>query len=65
MKQKTTWLDTYLNKYKWYRRKRGGAWYLHQFTKDAEELTFQQGKTWWARYGKINRYSDVILTVVY
>ncbi len=34
-------------------------------SKDAEELTFSQGDTWWARYGKINRYSDVIATEVF
>lgn len=60
------WLDQlWLRKYKWYRRWRGGVWYLHQFTKDAEELTFTEGETWWARYGKVNRYSDVILTEYY
>jgi len=60
MKDITTILDVYLNKYRWYRRWRGGVWYKHQFTKDAEELTFTQGGTWWARHDKINRYSDVI-----
>lgn len=65
MKQKTTWLDTYLNGFKWYRKIRGGNWYLHKFTKDAKQLTFPQGKRWWARYNKINRYSDVIAFEVY
>lgn len=60
-----TWLDVYLGKFKWYRKMRKGTWYKHQFTKDAEELTFRQGDTWWARYGKINRYSDVISTEVF
>lgn len=55
------WLDVYLGKYKWYRKLTKGTWYKHQFTKDAEELTFSSGDTWWATYGKINRYSDVIL----
>lgn len=58
--QKTTWLDVYLNRYKWYRRLRGGYWYNHRFTSDAGALTFCEGKMWWARYGKINRYSDVV-----
>ena len=57
--------DVYFGKFKWYRKMRKGTWYKHQFTKDAEELTFPQGDTWWARYGKINRYSDVIATEVF
>ena len=62
---KQTWLDTYFGGFKWYRKLRKGTWYKHQFTKDAEELTFLQGDTWWARYDKINRYSDVIATEVF
>jgi hypothetical protein len=58
-------LDVYFGKFKWYRKLRKGTWYKHQFTKDAEELTFPQGDTWWARYGKINRYSNVIATEVF
>lgn len=57
---KQTWLDVYLGKYKWYRKLKRGKWYCHQFTKDAEQLTFPEGKKWWARYGNINRYSRVI-----
>ena len=56
MKEKTTWIDVYLNKYQWYRKLRKGKQYKHQFTKDVEELTFTEGDIWWARYGKINRY---------
>ena len=62
---KQTWLDVYFGKFKLYRKMRKGTWCKHQFTKDAEELTFPQGDTWWVRYGKINRYSDVIETEVY
>ena len=62
---KQTWLDVYFGRFKWYRKMKKGIWYKHQFTKDAEELTFPQGDTWWARYGKINRYSDVITTEVF
>lgn len=62
---KQTWLDVYFGKFKLYRKMRKGTRYKHQFTKDAEELTFPQGDTWWARYGKINRYSDVIATEVF
>jgi hypothetical protein len=50
MKQEQTWIDTYLGRFFWYRKLRKGYWYKHQFTKDAQELTFPQGKTWWARY---------------
>jgi len=60
--KKQKWLDyLWLNKYRWYRDWRGGIWYLHEFTKDAAELTFTEGRRWWARYPKINRYSNVIL----
>jgi hypothetical protein len=65
MKQKQTWIDTYLGGYKWYRKLRKGYWYKHQFTKDAEELTFPQGEMWWARYGELNRYSVVIEQEIY
>ncbi len=65
MKNKQTWLDVYLGKYKWYRKIRGGYWYKHQFTKDAIELTFDEGGTWWARYGELNRYSIVIEQEIY
>lgn len=57
---KKHWLDTYLNAYHWYRKYMGGLWFKHRFTKDANELTFPEGNTWWARYAKINRYSDVV-----
>lgn len=60
MKQKQTFIDCYLGKYKWYRKFRGGTWFLHEFTKSASELTFIQGERWWARYGGLNRYSIVI-----
>jgi hypothetical protein len=65
MKQEQTWIDTYLGRFFWYRKLRKGYWYKHQFTKDAQELTFPQGKTWWARYGEINRYSIVIEQEIY
>jgi len=57
---KQTWLHVYLGKYKCYRKLLGGTWYKHQFTKDAAELTFIEGHTWWAVYPKLNRYSNVI-----
>lgn len=54
-----------MNKFKLFRKIKGGLWYKHQFTKDAEELTFSQGETWWARYSKLNRYSNVIAVEQY
>ena len=54
------WIDVYFGKYKWFRKYRGGKWYLHQFTIHAEQLTFSKGAVFWARYGKLNRYSNVI-----
>jgi len=49
-----------MKRFRFWRKFLGGTWYKHEFTKDAEQLTFPQGDTWWARYGKLNRYSDVI-----
>jgi hypothetical protein len=58
--KKQTAVDTYFGRYKWYRKLVGSFWYKHQFTKDANELTFTAGGTWWARYNQCNRYSEVI-----
>jgi len=52
--------DVYLSKFSWYRKLRKGIWFKHQFTKDAEQLALTKRKSWWARYGKINRFSIVI-----
>ena len=60
MEKKQTAVDTYFGRYKWYRKLVGSFWYKHQFTKDANELTFTAGGTWWARYNQCNRYSQVI-----
>jgi hypothetical protein len=62
---KQTWLDTYFAKYKWYRKLKGGKWYKHQFTRDALEICVSFTGTWWTRYGKINRYSNVINEEIY
>lgn len=59
------WIDVLCGKYKWYRKLRGGKWYQHEFTADAEELTFSKGVTWWARYNELNRYSKVVKTEIY
>ena len=57
---KQTWLDCYLGKFKLYRRLKGGSWFLHEFTIDAEQITFRKGNRFWARYGELNRYTKVI-----
>ncbi len=59
------WLDYYMNNYKWYRALRKGIWHKHQFSTDALQLSVTFQGTFWARYGKINRYSDVIAYEVY
>lgn len=64
-KKKMTWIDVYLSKFKWYRKLKGGVWFKHEFTKEAEQLTFPKGGVFWAKYGKINKYSNVILTETY
>lgn len=55
----------FLDNFKWYRALRKGIWHKYQFTKDALELSVSLQGTFWARYGKINRYSDVIGCEVY
>ena len=64
-KPKPIWSDYYLKKYRWYRKCRKQTWYKHQFTNDALELSITFTGTWWALYGKINRYSDVVDTEVW
>lgn len=51
--------------FKWYRKWRGGVWYKHEFTNDAMQISLPPCSTFWARYGKINRYSDVTETENY
>ena len=65
LNQKPIWSDYYLNKYRWYRKCRKQTWYKHQFTNDALELSITFTGNWWALYGKINRYSDVVDTEVW
>jgi len=60
MVQKQTWIDTYLGKYKWYRKLRKGIWYKHRFTQFGHQLRFKDYSDWWARYGEVNTFSRVI-----
>jgi hypothetical protein len=59
-KSQMTWLDVRLGRFKWYRKRKGGDWWKHQFTKDAEQINIFISKTYWARYPKLNRYTEVI-----
>lgn len=45
-----------MNRFKFWRKLKGGVWYKHSFT------TYELGiwGEFWARYGKINRYTDVV-----
>ena len=54
-----------MGNYKWYRKLKGGVWHQHRFTNDAYQLRLNGHNDWWARYSKINRYSNVIDTEVY
>jgi hypothetical protein len=56
----TKYTDYYLNRFKWYRKLRGGSWYKHQFTSEALQLSITFTGSYWALYGKINRYTKVI-----
>lgn len=62
---KVKWADIHLGKFEFYRKLKGGKWYLHEFTKDAEQLTFNKGSRFWTRYGYMNRYTKVILEETY
>jgi hypothetical protein len=55
-----TWIDVYLSCFKWYRKYKKGVWYKHQFTNDALDLSVNLVGFFWTRYGKLNRYSDVV-----
>lgn len=55
-----SWLDVYLGNYEWYRKWTKVAWYKHEFTPDAEDLSFPRYVTFWAKYPQLNRYSKVI-----
>ncbi|MDQ5929716.1 MAG: hypothetical protein QG594_1497 [Bacteroidota bacterium] len=63
--KKSIELDYYLNNYKWYRKLRKGIWHKHQFTSDALDLSISFTGTFWARYGKVNRYTEVIAFEIY
>lgn len=45
-----------LSKFRWYRAYKGGNWYKHQMN---GELPNCYG-SFWATYGKINRYADIM-----
>jgi hypothetical protein len=62
---KQRWIDTYLGKYKWYRKLVGGVWYKHKFTRDAQEICVTFIATWWARYAELNRYTKVVEVETY
>lgn len=49
-----------MNRFRFYRKIKGGIWYKHRFTKEANIFGIYEGTTFWARYGNINRYSEVI-----
>ena len=51
--------------FKWWRKWQGGVWYKHEFTHDAMQISLPPCSSFWARYGKINRYTDVIETEDY
>lgn len=50
-----------LDRFRVYRAYKGGIWYKHQLN---GELPNCYG-TFWANYGKINRYTDIIKTEDY
>lgn len=55
-----TWLDTCFGRFGFYRKLSGGIWYQHTFTNDAIQISYNFIGNFWARYPKINRYSDVV-----
>jgi len=64
-KQKPIFTDYFFNNFKWYRKCRKLTWYQHKFTHNAYSLSSTFVGTFWALYGKINSYSDVVDTEVW
>ena len=60
MTQKQTWIDTYLGKYKWYRKLRKGTWYKRSFKVRAYELKLKSYSDYWTRYGGKSSYCGVV-----
>jgi len=46
-----------LSNFKWYRKWKKGLWYKHKNNYNLPGLIFE---FMWLRYGKINRYTDVV-----
>ena len=64
--QRPKYFDYWLKGFKWYRKWSGGVWYKHRFTEDASVIcSTWVGKTFWARYDTINRYSTAIESETY
>lgn len=59
---KTTWTDVYLGNYKWHRKLTKGTWYKHQNTYQLPCIIFNY---FWARYGKLNRFTKIVETEKY
>ncbi len=57
--------DLNLSWLKIYRRLKKGTWYKHKLTNDASEICLCPGVTFWARYNKLNRYTDVVKVETY
>ena len=53
-----------MKRFRFWRKLIGGTWYKHSYTKDAQQLSLG-GSDWWARYGNLNRYSEVIKIEIY
>jgi hypothetical protein len=58
-------INSYLSKYKCYRKILGGIWYKHEYTQDAHDVWITFHGTFWARYDKQNRYTEVIEVETY
>ena len=58
--KKQTWIDTYLGRYKWYRKLRKGTWYKRSFKVRAYELKLKSYSDYWTRYGGKSSYCEVV-----
>jgi len=58
--KKQTWIDTYLGRFKWYRKLRKGTWYKRSFKVRAFELRLKSYSDYWTRYGGESSYCEVI-----
>jgi hypothetical protein len=57
---KQTWIDSYLGRFKCYRKLKKGTWYKRSFNENAYQLRLKSYSNYWTRYGGKSSYCEVI-----